>query len=147
MKWQWCRTKERAIIYCQEPGKGVGLRTFLWGDHMVFKETEGDQSSEGLQNWPPMNCQRGEIGRILKNFMGDQVNSIVTQPKSSKPLQNPPYPSPPPPRRAINDCSLMQINVSYATFTDISSINLNSLSLIRVVRIVKKELFLSYKTS
>ena len=27
-----------------------------------------------------------------------------------------------PPRRAINDCSLMQINVSYATFTDISSI-------------------------
>ena len=72
--------------------------------------------------------------------MGDQVNSIVTQPKSSKP-------SLPPPRRAINDCSLMQINVSYATFTDISSINLNSLSLIRVVRIVKKELFLSYKTS
>ena len=55
--------------------------------------------------------------------------------------------TPPPPRRAINDCSLMQINVSYATFTDISSINLNSLSLIRVVRIVKKELFLSYKTS
>ena len=53
----------------------------------------------------------------------------------------------PPPRRAINDCSLMQINVSYATFTDISSINLNSLSLIRVVCIVKKELFLSYKTS
>ena len=53
--------------------------------------------------------------------------------------------TPPPP--AINDCSLMQINVSYATFTDISSINLNSLSLIRVVRIVKKELFLSYKTS
>ena len=56
-------------------------------------------------------------------------------------------PTPPPPRRGINDCSLMQINVSYATFTDISSINLNSLSLIRVVRIVKKELFLSYKTS
>ena len=73
--------------------------------------------------------------------MGDQVNSIVTQPKSSKPSL------PPPPRRAINDCSLMQINVSYATFTDISSINLNSLSLIRVVRIVKKELFLSHKTS
>ena len=59
---------------------------------------------------------------------------------------NPPY-SPPPPRRGINDCSLMQINVSYATFIDISSINLNSLSLIRVARIVKKELFLSYKTS
>ena len=55
--------------------------------------------------------------------------------------------TPPPPRRGINDCSLMQINVSYATFTDISSINLNSLSLIRVVRIVKKKLFLSYKTS
>ena len=53
----------------------------------------------------------------------------------------------PPPRRGINDCSLMQINVSYATFIDISSINLNSLSLIRVARIVKKELFLSYKTS
>ena len=77
---------------------------------------------------------RGEIGRILERFMGDQVNSIVTQPKSSKPS----LPPPPPPRRAINDCSLMQINVSYATFTDISSINLNSLSLIRVVRIVKK---------
>ena len=74
--------------------------------------------------------------------MGDQVNSIVTQPKSSKPSL-----LLPPPRRGINDCSLMQINVSYATFIDISSINLNSLSLIRVARIVKKELFLSYKTS
>ena len=77
--------------------------------------------------------------------MGDQVNSIVTQPKSSKPSL--PLTPPPPPLRAKNDCSLMQINVSYATFTDISSINLNSLPLIRVVRIVKKELFLSYKTS
>ena len=35
---------------------------------------------------------RGEIGRILERFMGDQVNSIVTQPKSSKPS----LPLPPP---------------------------------------------------
>ena len=72
-------------------------------------------------------------------FDRDTAKILQTPPKSSLPL--------PPPRRAINDCSLMQINVSYATFADISSINLNSLSLIRVLRIVKKELFLSYKTS
>ena len=135
------RNEPLFIAKGQEREWGWGL--FCGGSH-GFQGNGGGSVVRGTTELTANELPTGEIGRILKSFMGDQVNSIVTQPKSSKPSL--PL-TPPPPPRAKNDCSLMQINVSYATFTDISSINLNSLPLIRVVRIVKKELFLSYKTS
>ena len=144
MKWQWCRTKERAIIYRQGPGKGVGLRTFLWGITWFSGKRRGISRQRDYR----IDRQWIANGGDRTNFKELYGRSGKFYRDTAKILQTllTPYPSPPPPR-AKNDCSLMQINVSYATFTDISSINLNSLPLIRVVRIVKKELFLSYKTS